>query len=364
MINVTRTSLPSLKKYTTYLEKIWESRWITNNGCFLQELEKRLKKYLGVDNLLLVSNGTLAIQLALKGLDLKGEVITTPFTFAATTNAIVWEGLTPVFADIDPETFNIDPRDIEKKITKNTCAILAVNVYGNTCEIEKLQKIAKKYKIKLVYDAAHSFGTHYKNRSSLIHGDCSTLSFHATKVFHTIEGGAIVVKNKFLFNKLKLLRNFGIVEYKEKFSLAGINAKMNEFQAIMGLLNLKEVDSNIAKRKVIFKKYQEAFSNIKNIKLQKIVNSKHNYMYMPICLKNRIKRDRLYSELIKNDIKPRKYFFPLTTEFDYLKKQGSIDKKSLRTAYNISDRVLCLPIYPELTIGIVNKIIRVVKNNS
>jgi dTDP-4-amino-4,6-dideoxygalactose transaminase len=360
MINVTKTKLPELKKYCTYLEKIWKSGWVTNDGQFMQLLEKRLQEYLKVKNLLVVSNGTLAIQLILKALDIIGEVITTPFTFAATTNAIIWEGLTPIFADIDPDTFNIDPNEVEKKITDKTSAILAVPVYGNACDVEKLEKIAGQYNLKLIYDAAHTFGAEYKNQSLVSFGDCSTLSFHATKVFNTIEGGAIVVQDDELFEKLKLMRNFGIKD-EEKVTCVGINAKMNEFQAVMGLCGLEEIEDNILKRKKIGQRYIELLKDIPDIQLRTVVNSKDNYSYMPVCFKDKTKRDQIYSELIKNKIKPRKYFYPLTTESEYFKHQSNaINKDSLKVAYDISSRVLCLPIYPDLDIEIVDRIVSII----
>jgi len=362
MINVTKSDLPSLKKYTEYLEKIWSTRWLTNNGEFVQLLEKRLAEYLKVKNLILISNGTLALQLALKALDIKGEVITTPFTFVATTNVILWEGLTPVFADIDSETYNIEPNDVEKKINDKTSAILAVHVYGNPCYVEKLQEIADKYKIKLIYDAAHAFGVEYKNQSVLNYGDLSTLSFHATKLFHTIEGGAIIANDDKIIEKLKLLRSFGITS-EEEVVLPGINAKMNEFQAIMGFCNLENIDEKIHHRKIIYDYYKEKLSDITTIIFQKIITSKYNYGYMPVCFENIEIRDKIYSELIKNGIKPRKYFYPLTSNFDYFKEKdvNIVKKNELKIANYISDRILCLPLYPDLEIEIVDKIIHIIK---
>ena len=361
MINVTKSDLPEIEKYIGYLEKIWASRWLTNNGEFVQLLENKLAEYLKVKNLILISNGTLALQLALKPLDIKGEVITTPFTFAATTNVLLWEGLTPVFADIDSETYNIDPNDVEKKINDKTSAILAVHVYGNPCYVEKLQEIADKYKIKLIYDAAHAFAVEYKNQSILNYGDISTLSFHATKLFHTIEGGAIVVDGEELSEKLKLLRNFGI-KSEEEVTLPGTNAKMNEFQASMGLCNLENIDEKIHHRKNIYNYYKKELA-ITNVKFQKIIASKYNYGYMPILFQSKMKRDEIYSELIKNGIKPRKYFYPLTSDFDYFKEKDTdiVKKNELKIANYISDRILCLPLYPDLEIGIVDKIIHIIK---
>lgn len=361
MINVTKTDLPELEKYIKYLKKIWVSRWLTNNGDFVQLLEKKLAEYLKVKHLILVANGTLAIQLALKALKPKGEIITTPFTFAATTNVILWEGLTPVFADIDPETFNIDPKDVERKITNKTTAILAVHVYGNPCYVEELQEISAKYNLKLIFDAAHAFGVEYNNQSVLNYGDISTLSFHATKIFHTIEGGAIVVKDKNLLEKIKLLRNHGIIS-EEEVVLPGINAKMNEFQAAMGLCNLENIDEKIQLRKKIYEFYKKNFANI-NVKFQKIIASKYNYSYMPLLFEDIKKRNKVYTELIKNGIKSRKYFYPLTVDFDYFKEKGInlIEKAHLKVASDIANRVLCLPLYPDIKIKTVNRIINIIK---
>lgn len=362
MINVTKTKLPEIEEYIKYLKKIWQNNWVTNNGELVQLLEKKLQNYLKVKNLLVVSNGTLALQLVLKALDLKGEIITTPFTFAATTNVVLWENLKPVFADVGPETFNLNPEDIERKITKRTSAILAVHVYGNPCNVEQLKKIAVKYNLKLLYDAAHAFGVEYKNQSILNFGDVSTLSFHATKVFNTIEGGAIVAKDKELFEKLKLLRNFGI-KSEEEIIFPGINAKMNEFQAAMGLCNLKEINKDIKSRKKIYERYKKVLNDNKNITFQKIIASKYNYAYMPVCFKTKQKRDEIYLELIKNRIKPRKYFYPLTVDFEYFKKSGVnlVKKYNLKVSSDVANRILCLPLYSDLEIAVVDRIIKIIK---
>jgi dTDP-4-amino-4,6-dideoxygalactose transaminase len=344
-----------------YLKRIWSTRWLTNNGEFVQLLERKLEEYLKIKNLVLVSNGTLALQLALKALDLKGEVITTPFTFVATTNVILWEGLTPVFADIDPETFNIDPKEVEKKITERTSAILAVHVYGNPCYVEELQEISDKYGLKLIYDAAHAFCVEYKNQSVLNYGDISTLSFHATKVFNTIEGGGVVARNEELIEKLKLLRNHGI-KSEEEIVLPGINAKMNEFQAVMGLCNLEEIDEKIKSRRKIYEYYKAKLSDTNKIKFQKIMASKYNYIYMPVCFENNKKRNQIYSELLKNGIKSRKYFYPLTVNSNYFREKGVnlVEKYDLKEASDIADRVLCLPLYPDLEIPAVDKITSII----
>jgi len=362
MINVTKTDLPKLEMYVEYLKRIWSTRWITNNGEFSQLLKKRLEKYLKIKNLLLFSNGTLALQLALRVLDLKGEVITTPFTFVTTTNVIIWNGLTPVFADIDPKTFNIDPSDVEKKITEKTSGILAVHLYGNPCYVEELQEIADKYSLKLIYDAAHAFSVEYKNQPVLNYGDISALSFHATKSFHTIEGGAIAIRNEELIGKLELLRNHGI-KSDEEVVLPGTNAKMNEFQAIMGLCNLEKIGEKIQLRKKIYEHYKKKLRDENNLKFQNIIASKYNYIYMPICFENIKKRDQVYSELLKNGIKPRKYFYPLTVNSNYFKEKGLnlVEKYNLKEAFNISNRVLCLPLYPDLELSSVDNIINIIK---
>lgn len=360
MINVTQTSLPSLEEYTKYLKKIWKSRWLTNDGDFVQALEAKLKEYLGVKYLALVSDGTSALQLSLRVLELKGEIITTPFTFAATTNVLLWEGVKPVFADIDPETFNIDPADVERKITRKTTAILATHVYGNPCYVKKLQRIAAKYNLKLIYDGAHAFGVRYNKQSVLNFGDATTLSFHATKIFHTIEGGAIVVRDKRMFDKLRLLRNHGI-KGEEDVSAVGINAKMNEFQAAMGLCNLKNIDKKIALQQKIYITYKKRLSGMP-VQFQKLITDDYNYGYMPICLADSQKRNQVFSELVKNGIKPRKYFYPLTVDYDYFKKEGIdlVKKYRLNEAAQIADRVLCLPLYSDLNSEVLDKVVRII----
>lgn len=356
MIPVTKSTLPPLDEYIKYLKRIWSSRWLTNDSELVKLLEAELKKYLGIRRLSLVSNGTLALQIALRALDLRGEVITTPFTFAATTNSLIWEGLTPVFADIDNETYNIDPADIERKITKKTSAILAVHVYGNPCYVNELQKIAKEYDLKIIYDAAHAFAVRYENRPITDFGDISTLSFHATKVFNTIEGGAIIAEDPKIIEKINLLRNHGI-KSAEEVVLPGTNAKMNEFQAAMGLCNLEQINYNIEQRKKLYQLYLEQLDG-NGFLFQKIVSTTHNYSYMPILLKNREVRDRVFDTLTCNGVTPRKYFFPLAVNFDYFKKLdvNYAEKYGLFNAVNISDRVLCLPLYPDLEETIVKNI--------
>ncbi|HUT31420.1 MAG TPA: DegT/DnrJ/EryC1/StrS family aminotransferase [Sedimentisphaerales bacterium] len=362
MITVTRSDVPSLQKYIECLEKIWASRWLTNNGEFVKLLENRLEEYLKVKNLLLVANGTLALQLPLRLLGLESEVITTPFTFAATTNAILWERLTPVFADIDPETFNIDPKNVERKITDKTSAILAVHVYGNPCYVEELQAIAEKHNLQLIYDAAHAFGVEYDNQSVFNYGDISTLSFHATKVFSTVEGGAMIVKDDELYERMKLLRNHGI-RSEEEVVHVGINAKMNELQAAMGLCNLDSINEKMQFRRGLYEHYRDKLENT-GVQFQEIVASKYNYSYMPVCFEDGKKRDQVYSELIKHRIYSRKYFYPLTVNYDYFRAKGVnlVEKYNLRQAFDVSNRVLCLPLYPDLEIAIVDKIVSIIKS--
>jgi dTDP-4-amino-4,6-dideoxygalactose transaminase len=360
MITVTKSSLPELEKYLEYLKRIWSTRWLTNDGEFTQLLEEKLKAYLKVKNLALVCNGTLALHLALKALDLKGEVVTTPFTFMATTNVIVWERLKPVFADIDPQTFNIDPAEVEQKITEKTSAILAVHVYGNPCRMEELQEIASKHDLKLIFDSAHAFGVEYKNKSVLDYGDLSTLSFHATKVFNTIEGGAIVSAKEELIETLKLLRNHGI-KSEEEVALAGTNAKMNEFQAAMGLCNLENLDSNLQLRKKLYDEYKERLG-CERVRFQEITASKYNFSYMPVCFESGRIRNEVSDELLRKGIKSRKYFFPLTVKADYFreKTQDLANKSGLDVASSVSDRILCLPLYPDLDTSTVEQIVKVI----
>ncbi|MBC7473812.1 MAG: DegT/DnrJ/EryC1/StrS family aminotransferase, partial [Candidatus Sericytochromatia bacterium] len=284
MINVTKTYIPDIDKYKSYIDQIFASGWLTNNGILTQQLESRLTQYLGVKNLLLVSNGTIALQICYKLLGLKDDVITTPFSFVATVSSLCWEGLNPVFVDIDPETYNIDVEKIESSITSKTTAIVAVHVFGNPCDVEKIEQIAKKYNLKIIYDGAHAFGVNYKNKSVLNYGDLTTLSFHSTKVFHTIEGGAIIINNDQLYKKAKLMINFGIPAPDQVLCL-GINAKMNEFQAAMGLCVLDDIEKIYHSRKKVFYFYLNYLNDISLIKFQLIdQQSSNNYGYFPILL--------------------------------------------------------------------------------
>lgn len=358
MINVTKTTLPPLSEYNKYLKKIWKNNWVTNQGEFSIKFEKKLEKYLGMKYIMPVSNGTLAMQLAFKALDLKGEVITTPFTFPATTNALIWEGLTPVFADIDPNTFNIDPKSVEKKITNKTSAILAVHVFGNPCDVESLDKIAKKHKLKLIYDSAHAFAVEYGGKTLMEWGEINTLSFHAAKIFHTVEGGAVTARNKNIKEKLYLLSNHGILNYEE-IVLAGTNAKMNELQAAMGLCLLKSYNQEISKRKKIYETYLNAFGQNDSLKTQKLNEkmTKYTYPYFPICFATEKVRDNVYKTLLRNGIRARKYFYPPCHEFPYIREKSS----NYPNATKISHSILCLPLYSTLPIGSVKKVISIIK---
>ena len=310
MIRVTKTHLPDINRFKAYVDDIFESGWVTNDGKYVKRLRRNLEEYLGVKNLLLVSNGTLALQIAYKLLELKGEVITTPFSFVATTSSLVWEGLKPVFVDIDKDTFCIDYRKIEEKITEKTAAIVPVHVFGNGCEVEEIEKIAQKYNLRIIYDAAHAFGINYRGESILKYGDISILSFHATKVFHTIEGGALIIKDDRLFEKAQRMINFGITG-PESIEGLGINAKMNEFQAVMGLSILDEIDRILETRKVIYEYYVNAFKKIKGITLQKLnPNCNNNYGYFPVLFKDEAALLAAKERLEARNIFPRRYFYP------------------------------------------------------
>lgn len=353
-INVTRPFLAEREEYDALLSGIWNRHWITNNGVLHEELDQALKAYLGIDNLLLFTNGHLALETALTGLDLTGgEIITTPFTFISTTNAIVRSGAKPVFCDINEDNLTIDETKIESLITDKTKAIVPVHVYGHPCHVEEIQRIADKHHIKVVYDAAHAFGVRYNQESICAWGDVSMLSFHATKLFHTIEGGALLTKkDSGAFRKMGLLRNYGIISEEEAEYIGG-NAKMNEFQAAMGLVNLKHMNQLVAERKSITLAYRERLSEIPGIKFyvpESNGSVTYNYAYLPVLINEceyGLNRDQLYEKLKSHNIYARKYFYPLTYDFACY----SDLKKSADTpvAKKISDRILCLPIYNGLT---------------
>jgi len=355
MVYVTKTYLPDKEKYKSYIDRIYHSGWVTNRGELVIELEKRLAELFGVRHVILVSNGTLALQVVYKAMGLTGEVITTPFSFVATTSSLVWEGLKPVFADIDPASWVIDPKKVESKITPETTAIVAVHVFGNPCDMDALQEMSNKYGLKLIYDAAHAFLVTYKGTNVAQFGDASTFSFHATKIFHTIEGGAIVVNDDGLAEKIRLMINFGIAGY-DSITELGINAKMNEFQAAMGLCMLDEICANIESRKHIFEYYHHTFAGHPNIQLQQInPMTRINYTYFPIVLSSEEKLLSLIDSLNKKNIFPRRYFYPSLEKLPYLQVSSNMKVSSC-----IAKRVLCLPIYEDLKVEQVNAIADIV----
>lgn len=356
MIPVTKAYLPNKEKYQSYVDRIFQSGWLTNNGSLLQELERRLADYLGVKNIILVANGSFALQLAYKALALEGEVITTPFSFAATTSTLAWEGLTPVFADINSETFNIDSAQIEAQITSKTSAIVPVHVFGNPCDVEAIQAIADKHKLKVVYDAAHALGSEYKDQSVLNFGDISTLSFHSTKLFHTIEGGAVITNDDELAEKVRLMINFGISS-PTSIESVGTNAKMNEFEAAMGLCVLDEIDTIRQRREDIWQVYTNELSNIVELQ-QWNKHGKNNCAYAPVLFESEEQLLRIEAKLKENDILPRRYFYPSLDTLAYLNS-----KQVCNNSRDVASRILCLPIYPTLKLDDVQKIINIMESN-
>ncbi|MBE0675904.1 MAG: DegT/DnrJ/EryC1/StrS family aminotransferase [Bacteroidales bacterium] len=359
MINVTKTYLPDRSKLDRYIDRIYKSGWITNNGELVQELERRLEDYLSVENLVLISNGTLALQIAYRALGIEGEVITTPFSFVATTSSLQWEGLTPVFCDINRATYNIDESLIGEKCTSKTTAILPVHVFGNGCEVEKIGEVASRHNLKVIYDAAHAFGVMYKGRSLLSYGDASILSFHATKIFHTIEGGAIVFRQKEHADRARLMINFGISGY-DKIDTLGINAKMNEFQAAMGLCVLDDMADIIESRKHIWERYFSAFKPVTGITLQEHnPGCSYNYTYFPVLFSTDSEMLKCRDTLKESDIFPRRYFYPSLNTLSYLAGHSQC-----ATSESVSSRILCLPIYQGLDKGVQEKIIAIVTENA
>ncbi|WP_313799835.1 DegT/DnrJ/EryC1/StrS family aminotransferase [Cytobacillus sp.] len=338
MIPVSHPFLPPKDEYDQLLSKLWESKWLTNNGVFVQQLERLLEDYLRVPSLHYVSNGTIALQLAIKALGLKNEIITTPFSFVATTTSILWEQCTPIFVDIDPKTLCIDANQIEVAITEKTEAILATHVYGIPCDVEKIEEIANRYHLKVIYDAAHSFGVQYKGRSIVSYGDLSTLSFHATKLYHTIEGGAVINNSgQHLDEQITQLRSFGFVG--ENYYSAGINGKNSEFHAAMGLCNLKYIDVIIENRKKRTREYDELLDG----KLGRILipeNTHYNYSYYPVLFRSEEELLATQWKLKKNNIDTRRYFYPSLNKLPYVAKDDSCP-----ISEDISKRILCLPLH-------------------
>ena len=356
-IMVTRSSMPTLEEYVSEIEDLWETHWLTNMGKYHQELSERIKQYLDVSNVSLFMNGHMALELAIQAMKLSGEVITTPFTFVSTTHAIVRNNLKPVFCDINPDTYTIDVDKIESLITDKTSAIVPVHVYGNICDVEAIEKLAHKYNLKVIYDAAHAFGIRYKGRGIGNFGNASMFSFHATKVFNTIEGGAITCNDPKFMQDLYYLKNFGICS-EEEVDAIGANAKMNEFQAAMGICNLRHLEQEIAKRKIVVETYNKELEDIQGIKLpRKQENVEPNYAYYPIIIEPTVfgtTRDEVYNILKEKNIYTRKYFYPCVNMLNcYREKYCSPDTP---IALRISKRVLTLPLYADLTVEEVKKI--------
>ncbi len=360
-IMVTRSSLPPISEYMEEIKGLWDTHWITNMGEKHEKLRRQLTEYLGVKNMDLLVNGHMALELSMQAMNLKGEVITTPFTFASTTHAIVRNGLEPVFCDITADDFTIDASKIESLITDRTSAIVPVHVYGNICNVEEIDRIAQKYDLKVIYDAAHAFGTTYKGQGVGTFGDASCYSFHATKVFNTIEGGAVCYKDRDFGLNLYRLKNFGI-RGPEKIDAVGANAKMNEFCAAMGICNLRHIDEMIEKRKQLVQRYRENLECIEGICLntvQKEVQS--NYAYFPVVFEEKkygASRNEVFKALWENGIMARKYFYPLTSMYDCF--HGKYEAENTPVALYISKRVLTLPLYPELSMEEVDHICKVI----
>ncbi len=363
-IYVTQPSVPGIKDLKKMLKVILKSHVLTNMGPIHNQLESKLEEYLGVKYISLFSNGTLALMTALQALEIKGEVITTPYSFVATSHALWWNGIKPVFVDVEDNSCNIDANKIESAITERTSAIMPVHVYGIPCNIDKIKSIADKYGLKVIYDAAHAFGVKVNDQSVLNFGDLSILSFHATKVFNTVEGGAIVSHNKEMKRTIDYLKNFGF-ENEITITVPGINAKMNEIQAAFGLLNLKNVDSDISKRKIISEFYQNKLREITGIRLLKVPkNVFYNYSYFPIFVENNfsVSRDQLYDILKREDIYSRRYFYPLISSFKPYSLLESASTDNLTNSNHSSDSVLCLPLYPNLSLKSVNRITEIIHN--
>jgi len=356
MINVTKTYLPNKEKYKKYIDEIYENGWLTNNGPLVQRLEKRLAEYLGVKNIILVSNGTVALEIAYRTLDIKGFAITTPFSFVATTSSLVTNNILPIFADIDKNTFNLDPKNIEKLITPNTSAIVPVHVFGNACEVEEIEQIANKHNLKVVYDAAHAFDVKYEDKSVLNYGNISTLSFHATKLFHSIEGGALIINDDELVQKARYLINFGI-KNAEEIPHLGTNAKMNEFEAAMGLCVLDDIEEIKNKRKDILENYRKELKDLVQFQEQN-ENATENYSYFPVVFKSEEELLKVQKALNDENIFPRRYFYPSLDTLEYIEP-----KQECKISRDICRRILCLPIYAELEKNIQDIIIKTIKES-
>ncbi len=362
-IQVTRSSMPDFEEYIEEIKELWQSHWLTNMGVKHKQLEASLVKYLNTSNITLFTNGHLALECVIAALNLTGEVITTPFTFASTTNAIVRNGLNPVFCDINPNDYTIDTDKIEALITDKTSAIIPVHVYGNICNVKEIERIAKKYKLKVIYDAAHAFGVTVDGIGISNFGDASMFSFHATKVFNTIEGGAVTYKDEKLAKTLYDIKNFGITG-PESVEYVGGNAKMNEFQASMGICNLRHIDGEIEKRKAVVERYVERLNGIDGIKLCKPQEGvKSNYAYFPAVFDGyKMTRDKVFEALKQENINTRKYFYPLTNSFECYK--GRFNPDETPVAEYIAERVLTLPLYADLALADVDRICNIILNSN
>ena len=365
-IYVTQPSLPDLDEFVKKLKEIWGSKWITNNGKFHQEFEKKLAEFLGVKYIALLANGTLALMTALQALRITGEVITTPYSFVATTHALWWNGIKPVFVDIEQDTCNINPEKIEAAITPKTTAIVPVHVYGNPANVSRIQEIADTYGLKVIYDAAHAFGVEMEGGSILNYGDLSVLSFHATKSFNTIEGGAIVCHDEITKKRIDFLKNFGFAN-ETTVVAPGINAKMNELQAAYGLIQLDTFYQQTMKRKKIDEEYRRLLAGVKGVRMmnaRKII--RQNYSYFPIFIDDEypVSRDELYFKLRDNKIFARRYFYPLISDFPTYRGLSSAQAENLPVANRVSNEIICLPIYAELAISSVKEISSIIKFNS
>lgn len=360
-IFVTKSSLPPFEEYCEEIRPIWDSHWLTNMGPEHKKLQDQLIDYLDVDQIDLLTNGHMALELSMQALDLKGEVITTPFTFASTTHAIVRNGLKPVFCDINQDDFTLDTSKIEPLINDRTCAIVPVHVYGNICNVEEISRIAEKYGLKVIYDAAHAFGETYKGRGVGSFGDVSCFSFHATKVFNTIEGGAVCFRDSNFGRNIYKLKNFGIRD-QEVVDGVGANAKMNEFCAAMGVCNLRHIDEYIAGRKKAYEKYRECLEGTEGIRLNVIQpDVKPNYAYFPIVIDEKkfgSTRNEVFDELARNGVHARKYFYPLTNSFDCFHNQFDVNETPI--ALHVSKRILTLPLYTDLTMENVKRISEII----
>lgn len=352
-INVTKTFLPPVEEYEKYLQQIWQSNQLTNQGPLLIEFQTKVKEYLGISDFHFVTNGTIALQLALRALDITdGEVITTPFSYVASTSAILWERCTPVFVDIEPDTFCLDPKKIEAAITEKTKAILAVHVFGNPCDVETISAIAEKHNLKVIYDAAHAFGVKYKETSLLNYGDISTCSFHSTKLFHTIEGGGIVAHSAKVSSQIELMKRFGH-NGDDHFTL-GINAKSTEFNAAMGLCNLGYVDDIIEQRKKIWMRYTKQLKDFRTPKIQK--NTIYNYAYYPLVCESETELLAIIKHLNERNVFPRRYFYPSLNKLPY-----HINEHSCPVSEDIASRIMCLPLYHGLSLEEVDNICETIK---